>query len=125
MTMPDERTRAIRWGGELLELEQIASDIALLDTMISAAHRVALRYPTPEALEERLRSGAPGLPLEWTTALFEALDLFDAMRASALGSASTRSHLMYTLRHFPDQMTIRAMSRSSSMQEWLHLPMDW
>ena len=105
-------------------LEQIASDIVLPDTMIAAAQRIALRYPTPKALEDRLRSCAAGLPPEWTTALLEALELFDEMRARALGSVSTRSHLMYTLRHFPDKMTIRAMSRSSSMREWLHLPMD-
>jgi hypothetical protein len=108
MTMPDERTRAIRWGGELLE--QIASDIALPDTMIAAAQRIALMYPTPKALEDRLRSCAAGLPPAWATALLDAHELFDETRASALGSASTRSHLMYTLRHFPDEMTNRAMA---------------
>lgn len=123
MTMPDERMRAVGWGDELLE--QIASDAALSDTMIAAAKRIALTYPTPQALEERLRSGAAGLPPEWTIALLDALELFDEMRVGALGSASTRSDLVYTLRHFPDKMTIRVMSRSSSMQEWLHLPMNW
>ena len=122
MTMPDERMRAVRWGAELLE--QIASDRSLPDAMITAAKRIALSYPTQQALGERVRSVAASLPPEWTTALLEALELFDEMRGNALGSASTRSHLMYTLRHFPDKMTIRAMSRSSSMQEWLHLPID-
>jgi hypothetical protein len=120
MTMPDERTRAVRWGAELLE--QIASDTELPDTMIAAAKRIVLSYPTPKALADRLRSGATGLPTEWTTALLDAIELFDEMRASALGSASTRSHLIYTLRHFPDQMTIGVMSRTSRLQEWLQQP---
>ena len=117
MTMPDERMRAVGWGGELLE--QIASDTALPDAMICAAKRIALTYPTPPALEDRLRSGATGLPPEWTTTLVDALELFDEMRVGALGSARTRSDLMYTLRHFPDQMTIRAMSCTKRLDEWL------
>lgn len=120
MTMPDERMRAVGWGSELLG--QIASDTALPDTMIGAAKRVALNYPTPQALEDRLRSDAAGLPSEWTSALLEALELFDEMRVGALGSTSTRSHLLYTLRHFPDQMTIRAMSRTPRLHEWLQRP---
>jgi hypothetical protein len=117
MTRPDERLRALGWGGELLE--QIVSETSLPDTMIAAARRIALTYPTPPALEDRLRSSATGLPPEWTTALVDALELFNEMRVGALGSARTRSDLMYTLRHFPDQMTIRAMSRTLMLDEWL------
>lgn len=117
MTMPDERLRAVDWGGELLE--QIAFDAALPVSLIGAAKRIALTYPTPQALEDRLRSGAAGLQPEWTTALLDALKLFDEMRVGALGSARTRSDLVYTLRHFPDKMTIRAMSRTLRLGEWL------
>lgn len=117
MTMPDERMRAVGWGGELLE--QIASDAALPDAMIAAAKRISLTYPTLHTLEDRLRSDAVGLPAEWTTALLDALELFDEMRVGAIGSARTRGALRYTLRHFPDKMTIRAMSRTSMLDEWL------
>jgi hypothetical protein len=120
--MPDERMRAVGWGGELLE--QIASDTALPDTMIAAAKRIALTYPTSQALEEWLLSGAEGLPPEWTTAFVDALALFDEMRIGAHGSARTRSDLMYTLRHFPDQMTIRTMSRTSRLHEWVQQPVE-
>ena len=71
MTMPDERMRAVRWGAELLK--QIASDTSLPDAMITTAKRIALSYPTPQALGERVRSAAASLPPEWTTALLEAL----------------------------------------------------
>ncbi len=109
--------RAVGWGGELLE--QIASDTELPDTVIAAAQRIGLTYPAPQALEDWLLTGALGLPPEWTTAFVDALALFDEMRIGALGSARTRSDLMYTLRHFPDKMTIRAMSRTSMLDEWL------
>lgn len=123
MTMPDERMRALRWGGELLE--QIACDTSLPDSMIGAAKRISLTYPTPQALEDRLRSGAIGLPPDWTTALLDALELFHELRVGAIGSARTRSDVRYALRHFPDKMTMRAMSRTSSIQEWLSLPINW
>ena len=117
MTMPDERLRAVGWGGELLG--QIASDASLSDAMIAAANRIALSYPTLHTLEDWLRSGTAGLPPKWAVALLEALELFDELKVGAIGSASTRSDLVYTLRHFPDQMTIRAMYRTPRLQEWL------
>jgi hypothetical protein len=117
MTMPDERMRAVRWGGELLE--QIASDTALPDTMPAAARRIALTYPSRQALDDWLLSGAKGLPPEWTTAFVDALALFDQLRVGTRGSTSTRTDLMYTLRHFPDMTTIRLMSRASRLDNWL------
>ena len=123
MTMPDERLRAVGWGAELLA--QIATDTALPDTMIEAARLIALTYPTLRLLEDRLLSNASGLPPAWTAAFLDARKLFDAVRMGELGSATTRKDLTYTLRHFPDRTTIRAMSCTSSIQEWLRLPMDW
>ncbi len=120
MTMPDERLRAIGWGEELLQ--QIASDTALPKTLTAAAQRIALTYPPSQALEQAISSVAHGLQPAWTSALLDALELFDEIRIRAIGSAGTRSDLRYTLRHFPDKTTIRAMSYSSSIQEWLRLP---
>lgn len=117
MTMPDERMRAVRWGGELLG--QVSTDTSLPEDVIAAAKRIALTYPTAQALEDRLQSGAAGMPPGWTVALLDALELFDEMKVSALGSDKTRSDLRYTLRHFPDVGTIFAMSRSSSLGECL------
>jgi hypothetical protein len=117
MTMPDERMRAVRWGGELLA--QIASDGSLPDTTIESAKQIALIYPSPQLLEDRLHSGAAGLPPEWTAALYEALALFEKINCRIEGSARTRTELKYTLRHFPDRVTIRVMSRATRLEEWL------
>lgn len=122
MTMPDERTRAMCWGADLLE--RIASDTSLPHATITAARRIALSYPTPQALAQRLQSDAASMPPDWTSALFEALQLFEAMKIKTIGSAVTRTDLMYTLRHFPDQMTISAMSRTAKLGQWLQLPTE-
>ena len=122
MTMPDERLRAIGWGGDLLQ--QIASDVALRKATTDAAQRIALTYPTLQALEHRMLSGACGLPPAWTTALCAALELFDEMRAGGLGSVRTRNDLVYTLRHYPDRMTIRTMSRAATLSAWLERPSE-
>lgn len=42
---------------------------------------------------------------------------FEQMRVDALGSAKTRGILLYTLRHFPDRMIIRVMSRAARLGE--------
>ena len=117
MTMPDERMRSVRWGGELLE--QVASDTGLPDSMIATAKRIVLTYPTPQALEGWLLAGNPGLLPVWTTAFVDALALFDQLRIDGLGSPRTCNDLRYTLRHFPDTMTVNAMARTRWMQEWL------
>ena len=115
--MPDERLRAIRWGGELLA--QISIDDTLPGKAMAEAKRIALTYPTPQLLEACLQSGATGLPPEWTAALFDALAFFDEIGGRLLGSARTRSDMKYTMRHFPDRVTIRMMSRASRLDEWL------
>lgn len=115
--MPDERVRAIRWGGELLA--QIATDDSLPGEAMDAAKRIALTYPTPQLLVGWLQSGATGLPPDWTAALFDALALFDEIGGRLLGSARTRTDMKYTMRHFPDRVTIRVMSRASRLDEWL------
>ena len=122
MTMPDERTRAMCWGADLLE--RIASDTSLPHATITAARRIALSYPTQQALAQRLRSDAASMPPNWTAVLFEALQLFEEMKIKTIGSETTRTHMMYTLRHFPDQMTLRAMSRTSMLGQWLQLPTE-
>jgi hypothetical protein len=117
MTMPDERMRAVRWGAELLD--QMVIDDSLPEAAIAAAKRIGLTYPTAQALEGRLQSGAIGLPPDWTAALLDACEFFDKLRIGALGSKRTRSELQYTLRHFPDERTIRAMARTPQLGEWL------
>jgi hypothetical protein len=119
MTMPDERMRAIVWGGELLE--QIANDVSLPKTTIAAAQRIAQNYPSAHALEERLLSRAVGLPPEWATGLLDALELFEEMYESEHGSAGMRSQLRSTLRHFPDRTTVRVMLRASPLSAWLQM----
>jgi hypothetical protein len=62
MTMPAERTGAIRWGEELLE--QISSDNTLANDMITEAKRIALTHRAPQSLDDWSVSGAMGLPTE-------------------------------------------------------------
>lgn len=44
------------------------------------------------------------------------------LRLSAHGSARTRSDLRYTLRHFPDKMTIRTVAQMPTLHKWLQRP---
>lgn len=117
MTVPDERMRAIVWGGELLA--QIANDMSLPKKTITAAQRIAQSYPTAHALEERLMSGVVGLPPEWAAGLLDALGLFEEMYEVEHGSTGMRSQLRSTLRHFPDRTTVRVMLRASPLSAWL------
>ena len=117
MTMPDERSRAIRWGQELLG--QISEDATLPESLTKAARRIASTYPSSQDLEVRLRIGAEGLPPGWAATLLDAVELFEKLQVEGLGSNQTRRGLMYTLRHFPDGRTIHVMSRSASLRDWL------
>ena len=63
-----------------------------------------------------LITGATGSGKTWLAC---ALALFDQLRIDGLGSPRTCNDLRYTLRHFPDTMTVNAMARTRWMQAWL------
>ena len=110
MTMPNERMRSLRWGSELLgEL--------VLDTTLPEALRVRARdlvpaYPVPHALVKLLGDDTSALPQTWVAAMTDALDLFAEIRRGLHGSEATRKSLRFTLRHFPDEGTIRQMGKA-------------
>ena len=104
MTMPNERMRALRWGGELLD--EIGLDETLPDALRVRARALRPVYPRPEALEQLLIEEALGLPEIWGNALRGAMDLFQDVRLGLHGSEATRRSLLYTLRHFPEKREI-------------------
>jgi hypothetical protein len=115
MTVPDERMRAIRWGGELLLL--LERDASLANPLRARAASLAHVYPARQ-LREALDRAACGLEPAWTSALLEAAALFADVDVGNHGSAEVRSHLRLTLRHFPAPSTISSMSWSP-LTYWL------
>ena len=122
MTVPIERARAIHWGRDFLD--RLPQDASLPEPVIAEAMRIAWAYPTLEEFDDRLRSGAPGLPTKWVQAFLDAFRLFERLSMSGLGSAKTRDLLMYTLRHFPDEMSIRILAGAVALDAWL-LPVSY
>lgn len=121
MTMPDERTRALRWGFELLA--HLEDDSDLTEPLRARALATLPDYPSPQRLEQLISSDAQGLPRSWANAMSKARGLFDEIWFGQHGSTETRHHLLYTLRHHPDEETIRAMACTDSLSDWL-LPED-
>ena len=117
MTMPNERMRALRWGGEALE--EIGLDLTLTDEIRSRAMELRSAYPEAEALKQLVAEGVHGLPQVWTGAMCAALELFERIQFSGLGSEETRHTLLFTLRHYPNQYTIEVMAREDSLAWWL------
>lgn len=123
MTMPDERTRSIRWGFELL------GDM-LLETSIDAsiraiAQRLLETYPNPELVLTLINADAPKLPEEAAEALVAAGELWQRLRRSNQGTEETRHSLLFTERHFPNASTSSMLGRKNfdGLRIWL-LPED-
>ena len=108
MITRDERLRAIRWGGELLE--RIASDMSLPSAIADEAARIGVRYPSAAALEELSGRGNFDLPTEWRSTLYDAFILLFELAVIPRGSEDTPLRLRYTKRHFPNMWCMRALS---------------
>jgi hypothetical protein len=109
MTVPDERMNALRRGRELLR--SIADDSTLPTTHQSEALSLTHRYPSPSTLDRLLAAERSALPFEFAEVLLHSGHLFKELQVSGLGNTNLRRHLMYTLRHFPDELAIRSMTR--------------
>lgn len=94
VTMPDERFRAIRLGGELLK--QMQDDPSVPASMRDRAKEIAQDYPSDAALREAIERGPAGVSETWVNAIENAGALFRDLRFSPAGSAETRHQLRYT-----------------------------
>jgi len=115
MTMPDERMRAIRWGGELLAL--MADEPALPQSVRVRAQALRATYPTQDAIERALGDDAP-MPPTWAERLISVGRLFVEVRWAREAPEQVRRAALHTLRHFPDEQTIGWMERQT-LGHWL------
>ena len=60
MTMPDERTRSLRWGFECLG--EMLTNETIDESMRATAQRLLLTYPRPEQILALIEADASGLP---------------------------------------------------------------
>lgn len=117
MTMPIERMRALRWGAEVLE--ELTRDEGLgPDTRLRAAEILAV-YPDVKELARWVAEAKAGLPQGWVQAVVDAGEFFRTVSVSGRGSGQSRQALRFTLRHFPDEETIRLIGLSPRISEWL------
>ena len=127
MTMPNERTRSLRWGYELLQA--IADDPDIDASIKREAASIATDYPSPKIIASLIESKPAGLPPTAVESIAAAAELFNSVRFTRQASLSDvmRDHLRYTLRHFPAASDSRMMGIQSGMfriSDWL-LPEDY
>lgn len=119
MTMPNERTRSLRWGYELL-CEMLLDDS--IDASIrTVAERLLETYPSPGLVLKLIRADARSLPKDAAEALFGAGLLWQQLRRSRQGTEETQHSLLYTERHFPDASISKMLGRESldGLRNWL------
>ena len=122
VTVPHERTRAIRWGKDMLA--SIQADDAIPTDLRTRAREIDAGYPTALALRDWLAAGKNGLPTGWATGIGSAYELFIAVQWPAVGYETTRRELTATLRHFPDPYTVDLIATGfEPIARWL-LPAD-
>ena len=124
MTMPDERTRSLRWGFEFLG--EMLLDETIDVSIRATAQNLLLIYPRPEKILELIEADAPGLPKTQIEALVEASALWARLRTSRQGSDETRHTLMFVQRHFPEPWLSQRLGTASEggVRRWL-LPEDY
>ena len=119
MTMPDERTRSLRWGFEFLG--EMLLDETIEDSIRATAQRLRLTYPRPDQILEWIEADAPGLPQAAARALVEASELWTRRQCSGQGTQETRHALRFVQRHFPEPWLSQLLGNASreGLQHWL------
>ncbi len=120
MTMPDERTRSLRWAYELLT--EIDLDQEVHDDLRIRARSVAIGFPAPEALQALITSKSECLPASFAEAIESARDLFMDIQCRSTGSNVTRNSVLYTLRHYPSARNVSCLTvgwGQSGIEDWI------
>lgn len=124
MTMPHERTRALRWGHEVLP--EICGDSSVLGSVKARAAELMGAYPGPDVVLQWIHEEVACIPVEAAVAIEEAVNLFHSIWRSENCPAQLREALTFTLRHFPQAGEARRWARGScklTIRGWI-LPED-
>lgn len=122
MTMPNERSRSLGWGAELLD--SLAQDPEMPDEARLLAASLRRTHPDAVKLRSHLASGRNGLPAPWVSAIQSAFELFNRSWFSNQGSPNTQRELQAVLRHYPDPTTTALIGDEGiDIRGWL-LPED-
>jgi hypothetical protein len=119
MTMPDERTRSLRWGFEFLG--EMLSDETIDASLQGTAQQLLLTYPRPDQILEWIEADAPGLPQAASEALVDASALWRSLQFSGQGTQETRHTLRFVQRHFPEPWLSQLLGSSprERLRSWL------
>ena len=124
MTMPHERTRALRWGHEVLQ--EICDDASIADKERGRAAELLRIYPSPDIVLGWIEADVACITAEPAAAIEAAGALFRTIRISEFCGEQLRRSLTFALRHFPEPESTRRWTRSLSaftITDWL-LPED-
>lgn len=124
MTMPHERTRALRWGHEVLQ--EICDDALIADKERGGAAELLRTYASPARVLESIEADVTCIPADAAAAIERTGSLLRSIRISESCDEQVRRSLTYALRHFPEPESAGRWTHSSSactIKDWL-LPED-
>ncbi len=123
--MPNERTRALRFGRDALEL--MAHDSAFDDTERARAREILDTYPTQDEVLGWIGADVRILAQRAVRALSDASELLFRIGVLSRASAETSRSIEYARRHYPDRADCeewKTEQRFRTIREWL-LPEDY
>lgn len=100
MTMPSERIRALRWGGEFLQ-EMITHPSLRDDDRVMATTLLQI-YPNAEVVRQWIAEGVAAIPAEAAAAIEATGQLLRSLQFGGRCPPELAQSLRFTLRHFPE-----------------------
>ena len=120
VTMPHERARALRWGGEFLQ--EACNDPSVDISLRAEAIELQRIYPLPAVVLDWIDSDAPCIPAAAAVAIEGTATLLALIVRSSACSSELRRSAKFALRHFPEPGTAERWTvavRHWSIREWL------
>lgn len=124
MTMPNERTRALRWGYEVLQ--QICEDHSVSGDQRSEAAELLRVYPPPIQVTRWIQEDVACIPLLEAIAIERMSELLQIMNHQSTISPELRRSIALTHRHHPQPGDAEGWAVAHyglSIRNWL-LPED-
>ncbi len=120
MTMPNERTRALRFGRDALEL--MAQDSAFDDTVRARAREILDTYPAQDEVLGWIGADVRILPQRVVQALSATSELLFRVGILRRASGETARTIEFARRHYPDRQDCEEWSieqRFRTIRHWL------